>query len=474
MATGSTVRQVQRLVGRYDLIEQVASGKGRALWRGHDVVLDRPVGILMLDRDHPHATEVRAAALRAARIEHPSILRVVDADLDDGRVLVVTRWLIGATLADQLAGGPLPPLEAARVTRDMAGALTAAAAEGVHHLVLDPRDVLLTDHGVVLVGVGVRAALAGVNPEGDPYQVDAWRLGAILYAALTARWPGEACAGLPAAPMVAGQLPRPRQVRAGVPVDLDDIAWRALHPSVADSLATPQAVAEALDKLDGRRTWPSPEPVQQLPWRAVGIALVFMLVLAGAGLVGWQVWQDRSRTTASDTSPTRNPDASGAVTTSPSAAPAGEPLPIGRAQAFDPSGDGEENDEEAPLAIDGNPATAWRTLTYASRDLGQLKPGVGLQLKLSGEQAVGGIELELVGRGTDLQIWAQRDPTATPTAARPLAGFRLLTSVPGAGDQMTYRFEPAVQTEVVVVWLTALPTDGDGYQGGVADVALLS
>ena len=106
VATGSTVRQVQRLVGRYDLIEQVASGKGRALWRGHDVVLDRPVGILMLDRDHPHATAVRAAALRAARIEHPSILRVVDADLDDGRVLVVTRWLIGAHTGRSACGRP--------------------------------------------------------------------------------------------------------------------------------------------------------------------------------------------------------------------------------------------------------------------------------------------------------------------------------------------------------------------------------
>jgi putative peptidoglycan lipid II flippase len=259
-----------------------------------------------------------------------------------------------------------------------------------------------------------------------------------------------------------------------VPVDLDDIAWRALHPSVPHALETPQAVAEALDQLDARRTWPSPEPVQRLPWRALGIALVFMLVLTGVGLVGWQVWQDRSRTSASDTPSTRNPDASGTASTSPSATPAGEVLPIQRAKAFDPSGDGEENDEEAPLAIDGNSATAWQTLTYASRDLGQLKPGVGLQLKLSGEQAVGGIELELVGRGTDLQIWAQRDPTATPTSAHPLAGFRLLASVPGAGDQVTYRFEPAVQTQVVVVWLTALPADGTGYQGGVADVALLS
>ncbi len=258
VSTGSSVGQVERLVGRYDLIEQVASGKGRALWRGHDVVLDRPVGILVLDRDHPHATAVRAAALQAARIEHPSILRVVDADLDDGRVLVVTRWLRGTTLADQLLSGPLPPREAVRVTRDVAGALNAAAAEDVHHLVLDPRDVLLTDHGVVLVGVGVRAALAGVTPDADADQTDAWRLGALLYAALTARWPGEPCAGLPAAPMVAGQLPRPRQVRAGVPFDLDDIAWRALHPTVERSLRTPHDVADALDQLGSPRSWPSP------------------------------------------------------------------------------------------------------------------------------------------------------------------------------------------------------------------------
>ena len=69
-----------------------------------------------------------------------------------------------------------------------------------------------------------------------------------------------------------------------------------------------------------------------------------------------------------------------------------------------------------------------------------------------------------------------RNGTQPPHQPRrdPLAGFRLLTSVPGAGDQVTYRFEPAVQTQVVVVWLTALPADGDGYQGGVADVALLS
>ena len=460
---------MERLVGRYDLIEKVASGKGRALWRGHDVVLDRPVGVLLLDRDHPNAEAVRMAAQRAARVEHPSILRVVDADLDDARVFVVTRWLQGTSLAEQLATGPLPPAEAARVTRDVARALSAAETEGVHHLVLDPRDVLLTDHGVVLVGVGVRAALAGVTPDGDADRVDAWRLGAILYAALTARWPGHPCAGLPAAPTVASQVPRPRQVRAGVPVDLDDIAWRSLHPTVAHPLETPRAIADALDALDGPRSWPTPEPVQRMPWRAVGLTLLVLLLLSGVGLVAWQVWQDHSREAAALPLSSRSPSPTSAPTQAP-----GEVLPIQRAVAFDPAGDAEENDADAQYAIDGDPSTAWRTVTYASRDLGQLKPGVGLELKLDGERAVGGIELELVGRGTDLQIWAQRDATAEPTPTQPLAGFRRMASVRGAGDQVTLKFAPPVPTGTVLVWLTALPADGDGYRGGVTDVQLLS
>ena len=47
---------------------------------------------------------------------------------------------------------------------------------------------------------------------------------------------------------------------------------------------------------------------------------------------------------------------------------------------FDPFGDGEpENDDEVPLAYDGDPSTAWTTLDYrGSADFGNLKHGVGV------------------------------------------------------------------------------------------------
>ena len=43
--------------------------------------------------------------------------------------------------------------------------------------------------------------------------------------------------------------------------------------------------------------------------------------------------------------------------------------------AYDPEGDGHENNGEVPLATDGNPATAWQTEHYAHRRLRQ--PQVG-------------------------------------------------------------------------------------------------
>ncbi len=237
---------MERLAGRYDLDSEVARGRGRTLWRGRDIVLDRQVGVLLLDAGHPHSEAVRLAAQRASAVEHPGLLRVIDTAEDDGRVFVVTRWLAGSPLSEQLAVAPLDAEEARSIVASVAEALAAAAAEGVHHLVLDPRDVLLTDHGVVVVGIGVRAALEGVPDDEDAEQVDAWRIGALLYAALTAKWPGYSCAGLPGAPIVGGRVARPRQVRAGVPSDLDEVAWRSLHPDVPEPLDSPAAIAAAL------------------------------------------------------------------------------------------------------------------------------------------------------------------------------------------------------------------------------------
>ncbi len=472
---------MERLSGRYDLDSEVARGRGRTLWQGRDIVLDRQVGVLLLDAGHPHGEAVRRAAQLASSVEHPGLLRVIDTAEDNGRVFVVTRWLAGSPLSEQLAIAPLGAEEARAVVASVAEALAAAAEENVHHLVLDPRDVLLTDHGVVVVGIGVRAALEGVAADDDAEQVDAWRIGALLYAALTARWPGYSCAGLPGAPVVGGRVARPRQVRAGVPSDLDDVAWRSLHLDVSEPLDSPASIAAALHEVaQPESTVPDPERMSSAVWRWLGLLLVLALFSVGAVLVAWQFWQSAGRTEEPAGSTDVSPRPVSPTTTAPSDGESG-PLPIRRASAFDPAGDDSENDADTSLAIDGDLATEWTTVSYASRNLGGLKPGVGLELSLGKEQPVIGVELRLVGRGSDLQVWVARPttdpkgaPPAVPDPADPLAGYRKLASVRGASDLVSLRFAPPVDTDRVLIWFTALPAAEDGYRGGVVEASVLS
>ncbi len=70
------------------------------------------------------------------------------------------------------------------------------------------------------------------------------------------------------------------------------------------------------------------------------------------------------------------------ATTEPAAAAAPAPLVIAGITAYDPGGDGEENDELVGAALaDDDPATNWRTLCYSDRFMG--KEGVGLAVSLS-------------------------------------------------------------------------------------------
>jgi putative peptidoglycan lipid II flippase len=262
-----------------------------------------------------------------------------------------------------------------------------------------------------------------------------------------------------------------------VPTRLDDVVWRCLDPEAPEPLTTPAAVAEALSATgpDPEATEPPAWSTEGWPWIRMGLATVGAVVLAGAVLFGLQVWQDATRP---GPSPTATATGTATATTSPS--PTGStpdddlaPVAIVSARAFDPAGDGEENDELAAAAVDGDPTTAWLTVTYATRDLGQLKPGVGLLLDLGVATGVSGVELELVGRGTDLQVLASDRAAVPGGAANPTRGFEVVGAVRGAGDAVTLRTVEPVSARWVLVWLTGLPVATDGYRGGVAEVVVL-
>src|SRR5260370_24980262 len=123
----------------------------------------------------------------------------------------------GGWPVDRRAGGPRGPARAAALIAEAAQALAAAHAAGLAHLCLTPRSLRWTaGGGIKITGLGVEAAMYGAHAD-DPAAADTHGLGRLLYAALTAHWPGDEAVYLPRAPFVARELSSPRQGRARVP-----------------------------------------------------------------------------------------------------------------------------------------------------------------------------------------------------------------------------------------------------------------
>lgn len=458
--------------------------EGATYWRAHDELLDRPVSVCLLQAGTSYADRVLGAARRAAVLTDARFLRVLDAAEVDGLVYVVSEWVAASTLVDLLRDGPLPPAEARALAGEIAAALSAAHEAGLNHLALQPENVLRTAHGQVkLAGLAVDAAargLRGTDPH-DAARRDTQGAAEVLYAALTARWPGDEPTGLAPAPRDGDGLCSPRQVRAGVPDDLDDIVCRALRvpgrhggpplETVADlgrALATAQTTSRLPLPGPGRPRSEDDVPEEREArgprLTAVAWTVVVLVLLAGIGLAGWQLASTpfgpgASDTSASDPGPADEPPGGTA-----------RKLDVRAATGFDPQGsadaNGAENDDRARLAVDGDPATAWTTKTYNDPfgPIG-LKDGVGLLLDLGSPKEITEVAVRTPGGTTDLELRVADEAGSDLEDFEPVGEARNV-------DRRALLRPDEVTARYLLVWLTALPPYEGRFRGDISEVVV--
>lgn len=152
------------LAGRYQLGDLIGRGGMSDVHLGTDTRLGRRVAIKLLKpslaTDPRFRVLFREEAQKAARMAHPTIVRVFDAGEETVREpngmetqvpYIVMEYVDGRLLRDIIADGPLEPHEAVRIVSGILTALEYSHRALLVHRDIKPGNVMVTQNGQVKV-----------------------------------------------------------------------------------------------------------------------------------------------------------------------------------------------------------------------------------------------------------------------------------------------------------------------------------
>ncbi|HLN57173.1 MAG TPA: serine/threonine-protein kinase, partial [Thermoanaerobaculia bacterium] len=142
-------------LGQYEIQAPLGAGGMGEVYRARDTRLGREVAIKVLSDalagDPEHLARFQREARLLAALNHPSIAVIHGMEEAGKTRFLVLELVPGETLADRVAGGPLPMNEALEICRQIADALEAAHGKGIVHRDLKPSNVKVTPEGRVKV-----------------------------------------------------------------------------------------------------------------------------------------------------------------------------------------------------------------------------------------------------------------------------------------------------------------------------------
>ena len=240
------------LAGKYRLEMLLGEGGMACVWSAYHLELELPVAIKLLragPKNERLAKRLRLEARAAARLVHPSIVRVFDvAVAESGDPFIVMELLTGESLAAVIARERLSGVRTVQLLLPIAEALAVAHAKGIVHRDLKPDNVFLSkdgqdfqpkllDFGIAKLEHAARVKLTDkgtvlgspnyMSPEqvrGDDvdYRSDVWSFCVVLYKALTGSVPFKGANTRAMMNAILQSEPAPLPAIAGVDPEL----WR--------------------------------------------------------------------------------------------------------------------------------------------------------------------------------------------------------------------------------------------------------
>ena len=142
-------------LGPYEILTPLGAGGMGEVYRARDIRLKREVAIKVLpeafSQDPDRLARFQREAEVLATLNHPNIAAVYGFEETPSASGIVLELVEGPTLADRIAGGPVPLDEALAIAKQIAEALEAAHEKGVIHRDLKPANIKVTPDGKVKV-----------------------------------------------------------------------------------------------------------------------------------------------------------------------------------------------------------------------------------------------------------------------------------------------------------------------------------
>lgn len=273
-SAGASPTDPTRLVraGRYEIHERLGSGGAGTVWRAYDRQLVRWVALKT-----PHAGIVSDVprfmreSRSAAKLNHPRIVRLLDAGQDESGCYMVSELVDGMSLGERLRRQPYLPRDAAALLADIADGLAYAHEQGIVHRDLKPHNILLDRLGAPYISdfglakewesqsehltqtgaiLGTPAFMAPEQARGDVARIDPrtdiYAMGVMLFQLLTGELPFRGNSESVLYQVLNVDPPSPRTLNRQVPVELEVLCLKCLEKAPERRFAR---VGELTDEL---------------------------------------------------------------------------------------------------------------------------------------------------------------------------------------------------------------------------------
>ena len=449
----------RKLSGRYVLTSLISSESGTQTWLARDLVLSRDVAVNLTDpfqiTNSDHVSLFRKEAKIISRLNHPSIVTVLDTTGDEDLEAIVIELVKEETIFDYVERtGPLSLSLALQITKQIADALSYAHERGVLHGSLNPKHIFLCpDRGPQVTGFGFnkfrslisKDLLSGSendighqpvfheDSETSTIHGDIFSLGKVFQY------------------MLVGSLKIPKKNQLSKLIN-KEIMQSIEKATAAAPTERYSSVVDFIDDLEeespntdssqesiGENPSPKPFDLNTFVSKFLLTGFVFFLVLGIIFAANGNPFSSDSNDESSEvvettvtpvpaaSVPSQQPEGEEPTETADSSEPSSElsesevspifeMVSVLGASDFDPLGDGVEHPELIDNLLDEDPETIWYSETYANRSMGGLKDGVGLVIELKKPYELQRVAIETANTGWSGEIFVADSPESALAA----------------------------------------------------------